>query len=74
MAIHTDTIAGADFDTVALDDPEFLRQLVQRLVRALCMEQSEAWGSGRSSVSMGQSVEAPGAAPGRGSPLSGAFR
>ncbi len=33
MATHTDTIAGADFETVALDDPEFLRQLVQRMLQ-----------------------------------------
>lgn len=42
-----------------------------RLVSALCMEQSEEWVSGRIYVSMGQSVESPGTAPGRGSPLSG---
>src|SRR4051812_18817836 len=33
MATRTDTIADADFDTVVLDDPEFLRQLVQRMLQ-----------------------------------------
>ena len=33
MATCTETIADAEFDTVALDDPEFLRQLVQRLLQ-----------------------------------------
>jgi len=33
MATRTDPIADAGFDTVALDDPEFLRQLVQRMLQ-----------------------------------------
>ena len=33
MATHTDTLAGADFDPVARDDPEVLRQVVQRMLQ-----------------------------------------
>ncbi len=33
MATRTDTTADADFDTVALDDPDFLRQLVERALQ-----------------------------------------
>lgn len=33
MIKRTDAIADAVFDTVALDDPEFLRQLVQNMLQ-----------------------------------------
>ena len=48
MATRTDTIADADFDTVALDDPDFLRQLVERaLQRILEAEMTAHLGAAR---------------------------
>ena len=48
MATRTDTTADADFDTVALDDPDFLRQLVERaLQRFLEAEMTAHLGAAR---------------------------
>ncbi len=48
MATRTDTIADADFDRGALDDPDFLRQLVERaLQRFLEAEMTAHLGAAR---------------------------
>ncbi len=48
MAMRTATTADADFATVALDDPDFLRQLVERaLQRFLEAEMTAHLGAAR---------------------------